>query len=290
MTRRVAVVIVTHDTRDEALACLSAVEAAGASEIVVVDCGSTDGTVEAVVDEHPGVTVVPLANVGYGRGANAGVARTTAPYVLVANADTRVGPDSLEHLAAAMEDPAVGVAGPRVTYPDGRPQASARRLPTAWQAFMHALLGLWWPSNRWTRAYREVDADPMVARDVDWVSGCALMLRRSAFEELGGFDPGYWMYVEDVDLGYRLRRAGWRLRYVPDALVVHAVGSSTGDDPRMVVAHARSLDRFHRRAYGDGMGQLSRPFVKVGLGLWVLLKLAWQRLVGRRTDRSSTGE
>jgi N-acetylglucosaminyl-diphospho-decaprenol L-rhamnosyltransferase len=291
-TPRVAVVIVNHETRDELLACLETLPAAGADEIVVVDTGSTDESVAAVRATHPDVTVLALDNVGYGQGANAGVAQTTAPYVAVANADTRLAPRSLDVLAAALDRARdVGAAGPQVRYPDGRRQASARTFPTLAQAAGHALLGLWWPRNRWTRAYRQTDVDPDLARDVDWLSGCALMLRRAAFDEVGGFDPGYWMYVEDVDLGYRLRQAGWRVRFEPDARVVHTVGASAGGKrAQMVIAHAKSLDRFYGRAYARGAGRLLHPLVRVGLAAWVILVLAWNRLVAARTGRSSTGE
>ena len=291
-TTRTAVVVVNHNTREDVLTCLETITAAGAGEVVVVDCGSSDGSVEAVREAHPDVLVLALDNVGYGRGANAGVERTTAPYVVVANADTRFAPDALTMLAEAIaraDD--IGAAGPQVRYPDGRLQASARTFPTLGQAAGHALLGLWWPNNPWTRSYRQADADPDEPRDVDWLSGCALMLRRAAFDDVGGFDPGYWMYVEDVDLGFRLREAGWRVRFEPASRVEHEVGASAGAKrTTMVVAHARSLDRFYRRAYARGAGRLLWPFVRLGLGAWVLLVLAWNRIVARRTGRSSTGE
>lgn len=288
----VALVVVNHDTRDELLGCLATAREAGADEIVVVDSGSRDGSPAAVRQVHPDVVVLELPNVGYGRAANAGATRTTAPVLVVANADTRFGRGSLQQLAEALErDPSLGAVGPRVRYPDGRQQASARRLPTLGQTLGHALLGLWWPDNPWTRRYRMTDTDPDLPRDVDWLSGCVLGVRRRAFEAVGGFDPGYFMYVEDVDLGLRLRRAGWRLRYVPEAEVVHRVGASTGRRrAAMVVAHARSLDRFFARVYADRPLRRLRPLVRVGLTLWVLGVLLWDRVVGRRTGRSTTGE
>lgn len=287
-----AVVVVSHDTRDEVLACVPTLWPAGADEVVVVDSGSSDGTSEAVATALPDVRLLTLPNVGYGRGANAGFREARADVVVIANADTRFDPGAVDALAAALRaDPDVGAVGPKVVYPDGRPQASARSFPSLRDAALHALLGLWWPSNPATRRYRMLDADPDVGRDVDWLSGCAFAVRRDAFEDVGGFDEGYFMYVEDVDLGLRLRRAGWRVRYVPAAVVEHRVGASTSRRPaRMVVEHARSLDRFYARRYPRSVGRLLRPLVRVGLGAWVGIVLAWHRVVGRRRGRSSTGE
>lgn len=288
---RSAVVVVSHETRDEAVACLSTLRDAGAEEIVLVDCGSTDGTVAAVHAAYPDLGIVTLDNVGYGRGANAGVAATTAPHVVVANADTRFAPGSVRTLVAVLEaDDAVGAAGPLVRYPDGRIQASVRRFPALHEAAAHALLGLWWPRNRWTRRYRELDEDPAQGRDVDWLSGCAIALRRRAFDEVGGFDPGYFLYVEDVDLAFRLRDAGWRIRYAPTAEVVHAVGASTRRRPRirMLVEHARSLDRFFGRRLAAGPARYLRPLVRAGLAAWVAVAFVWGLVAGR--GRSTTGE
>ncbi len=288
----VAAVIVTHETRDEALACLATLGDAGASEVVLVDSGSTDGTARAVRETYPDVRVVELSNVGYGRAANVGIARTEAPYIVIANADTRFERGSITRLGRSLDThPEVGAAGPLVRYPDGRPQASARRFPTVSQAIGHALLGLWFPRNPWTRAYRMLDEDPTEPKDVDWLSGCALSLRREAFVDVGGFDPGYFMYVEDVDLGYRMRQSGWAIRYEPSAEVIHHVGASTRRRrAAMVIEHAKSLDRFYGRVYNRGPGRLLRPFVRLGLAVWVLLVLAWGVVAGVRAGRSPTGE
>jgi N-acetylglucosaminyl-diphospho-decaprenol L-rhamnosyltransferase len=286
-----AVVVVSHDTRDEALGCLATLPAAGADEVVLVDTGSRDGTAAAVRSAHPEVRVLELDNLGFGRGANAGARASTADVLVVCNADVRFEPGSIEVLARRLaDDPSVAAAGPAVRYPDGRHQASARAVPDLATAVGHALLSRLWRDNPWTRRYRRADADPGRARDADWLSGCALALRRTAFEGVGGFDPAFFLYVEDLDLGVRLRRAGWRLRYEPDARVVHRVGASTGR--RRVWAlttHARSLDRYYARHVGRGaVGRLARPLVRVALAGWVLATLLWERLVGR--GRSTTGE
>ncbi len=286
---RTAVVIVTHQTCDEALTCLASLDGEQA-DVVVVDTGSSDGTAEAVRAAHPDVRVLELANAGFGRGANAGVRVTSAPYVVVANADVRFGPASVQHLADALdEDPSLGVVGPAVFYPDGQPQASARRLPDPITAIAHGVLGRLAPANRWTRRYRALDHPHTQAREADWLSGCTLALRRGAFEQVGGFDPGFHLYVEDIDLAVRLRAAGWRLRFEPDAWVEHDVGASTSAARwRALVTHARSLDLFLRRHHAGALAVLVRPALRVGLVAWAVVTWAWERTLGG--GHSPTGE
>ena len=286
-----AVVVVSHDTREEAMACLGSLAAAGVEEIVLVDSGSQDGTADAVRERYPRVRLLELVNVGFGRAANAGVRATSAEVVVVANADVRFESDAPRVLADVLEqDRGLGAAGPAVTYPGGASQASARRRPDLRTAAGHAALGHLLPENRFTRRYRELDVDPGEPRSVDWLSGCVLALRREAFESVGGFDPGYFLFVEDVDLGERLRAAGWELRYTPAAHVVHRVGASTSRRRvQSLLWHARSLDRYHRRRYGDHLpGRLSRPLVRIGLLAWVAITWFADTVAGR--GRSSTGE
>lgn len=287
-----AVVLVTHDTRDEVLGALRSLAADGAAppdgEVVVVDAGSRDDSVAAVRAAWPGVRVLPLVNTGFARAANAGVRATEAATVVVANADVRFEPGSLAALARALaEDPGLAAVGPEVRYLDGTLQASARRRPDTTTAVLHALLGRVHADNPWTRRYHARDLDPTVPRDVDWLSGCALALRREAVEAVGGFDPGYFLYVEDVDLAERLRRAGWRLRYDPRARVRHRVGASTSRARwRALGHHARSLDRY-LAARLSGPARLLRPLLPVLLAGWVAVTALAERW-GRH--RSTTGE
>lgn len=283
----VAVVIVTHETRDEVLGCLGTLP--DDVPTVVVDTGSTDGTATAVRAAAPHATVLELANAGFGRGANAGVRATGAEVVIVANADVRFAPGAPRDLAVAVtvrDD--VALVGPHVVYPGGQRQASARALPDPVTAVMHALLRWVHPSNRWTARYRQTGADPNQARDVGWVSGCVLAARRSAFDAVGGFDPGYPLYLEDVDLAARLGDAGWRVRYEPVTTVVHRVGASTGGRRwRALRWHALGLERFVVRRYGRA-GRALHPLLRVVLATWVLVTYVTERTLGRR--RSTTGE
>lgn len=282
-------VVVSHRTPVRAARSARSLLEAGAAPVVVVDAGSGDDT--AARARAVGADVLPLANLGFGRSVNAAVARLPAAVdvVVVCNADTVWDRDALAPLAAAVRRPAVAAAGPLVTYPDGRAQASARLLPDLPTALGHALLGLWWPTNPWTRRYRAVGEHGR-ARTVDWLSGCALALDRDRFTAVGGFDPAYFLYAEDVDLGVRLRAAGGRLVTVPESHVVHEVGASTGQMPGRVVAHARSLNRFATTHVLTGPRALLRPLVRLGLVAWTAVATLWGRTRGRRSGRSTTGE
>ena len=287
------VVLVTHDTRDEVLAALASLEG-HPGPVVVVDSGSSDDTAAVVRAVHPDVSVLELANVGYGRGVNAGVAQlpATVDVVIAANADVRIPPAAIAVLTHALaEDDGVALVGPRVRYPDGSHQASARRTPTTGTAIAHAALGWFRPDNPATRRYHALDLtgpDVVDACDVDWVSGCAFAVRRSDLECVGGFDPGYRLFVEDVDLCERLRAEGRRIRFEPAAEVVHRVGASTARRPlRSRLLHARALDRYLSH-HGRGPVRHLRPLLWPGLAAWVAATTVADRLRGQ--GRSTTGE
>jgi N-acetylglucosaminyl-diphospho-decaprenol L-rhamnosyltransferase len=279
----VAVVVVNHNTREDLLACLATLRDTDPDEVVVVDSGSTDDSLEAVEAAYPEVRRVALPNVGFGRAANAGVALTSTASVVVANADTRFPAGSVRGMGGYLAAHAdVGAVGPLVRFPDGRLQMSARAFPSLAQAFGHAAFGLWWPSNPWTRAYRLTDWDHESERQVDWVSGCCLALRRTAFDDVDGFDPAYFMFVEDVDLCYRLGQAGWRVMFSPVAEVTHAIGASVSRKRfRMAVEHARSLDRFFGRRYATGWKRALRPLIRLGLVGWLVAALSWSAIRGK---------
>ncbi len=288
----IAVVLVTHDTRSEVLGALASLDAdperPSAVERVVVDTGSSDGTAAAVRAAAPDATVLRLVNTGFARAANAGIRATSAEIVVLANADVRFSPGALAQLAAALsEEPQLAAVGPQVRYPDGAVQASARRELAVGTMVGHALLGRLAPGNRWTIRYHARDLDPTVGRDVAWLSGCAVALRRSAVVGVGGFDPGYFLYVEDVDLGERLRAAGWRLRYDPRAVVEHRVGASTSQARvRALRHHAQSLHRYLAPRL-RGPARVLRPVLPIALAGWVVVTAVLERLT---RERSTTGE
>ena len=241
-------VVVNYNAGPALVACVGSVLAQDPPpELVVVDNASTDGSLEALRRAHPGVRVVSSGgNLGYARAANLGIAATDAPVVAVLNPDTVLGPGVARALTARFAaDAKLGAAGPRLHNPDGSVYPSARQIPSLVDAVGHGLLFFLWPHNPFTGRYRETGADPARPRHVDWVSGAAIWLRRAALDDIGGWDERYFMYVEDVDLCWRLRRAGWRVAYEPGGTVEHLLGVSTAGRPyRMIAEHHRSLLRF----------------------------------------------
>ncbi|HEY4990589.1 MAG TPA: glycosyltransferase family 2 protein [Nakamurella sp.] len=236
--------------------------------VVLADNGSTDGSVERAAT-RAGVRLLRTgSNLGYGAAANAGVAvlDPAISWVLVINPDVVLGAGSIDALLAAAErHPGAGAVGPLIATPEGVVYPSARQLPSIGAGMGHALFGWWWPSNPWTRRYRQDAAEP-VERTAGWLSGSCLFLRREAFAQVDGFDPAYFMYFEDVDLGGRLAAAGWSSVYCPTARVVHQGGHSTDRAPAaMADAHHRSAYRYLSRRYSAPWQAPVRLALRVGL-------------------------
>jgi N-acetylglucosaminyl-diphospho-decaprenol L-rhamnosyltransferase len=293
-----AAVVVNHDAGDSLGSFLHSLRAENVTEVIVVDNASVDGSSNGV-DADDGVRLVRTgANLGYGGGANRGLALTEAEFVLVSNPDVMVHAGALATLVGALSaDPGLAIVGPRTLEADGRRYPSARRFPSLSVAAGHAVLGLLAPENRFSRRYRMTDLDPSAdgrsdpspVVPVDWVSGACFMARNRALKELGGFDESYFMYVEDLDLCWRAHRAGWAVAYVPGAAVTHLQGVSTGRRPyRMLLAHHRSVYHFASRR-AEGWRRMGLPAVAVGLS--VRLLVAWARqATGPRPKNERQGD
>ncbi len=266
----VGIVIVTFSPGETLAALLDSVPGAYSSpvSVVIADNGSTDGSVE-IAATRTGVRLLRTGgNIGYGAAANAGMA-ALAPeieFAVLVNPDVVLGAGAVDELmAAAGRHRNAGAVGPLITAENGTVYPSARRLPSIGAGVGHAVLGWCWPSNPWTRSYRVDDAAP-VERPAGWLSGACLLLRRNAFAQVDGFDPGYFMYFEDVDLGDRLARAGWQNIYAPSATVVHLGGRSTVKQPgAMADAHHRSAYRYLSRRYHRWWQAPLRLVLKMGL-------------------------
>jgi N-acetylglucosaminyl-diphospho-decaprenol L-rhamnosyltransferase len=273
--RSASAVVVNYNAGKSLTDCVASLRQASINEIVVVDNCSTDGSITTLESEYPEVRIVRLQrNRGFGAGANVGVAATRGQSVLVCNPDLVLEPSCLVRLEAVLASrPDVAIAGPRLLTADGETYPSARTFPSLSDSLGHAFLGLIRPDNRFTARYKMRDLDRSHATDVDWVSGACFLARRDAFESVGGFDEAYFMYVEDVDLCWRLHRAGWAVRYEPAASVTHLQGLSTARHPyRMIAAHHRSLLRFAARS-SRGSRRALLPLVAAGL--LVRMVLAW---------------
>ena len=214
--------------------------------VIKDDTGTSDGSPEAALADDPNSRLLRMgANLGYGKAVNRAIADVApeADFVVVANPDVQWGPGSIDLLLqAAGRWPRAGALGPLIRDPDGSVYPSARHVPSVIRGGMHAVIGPFWKKNPWTAAYRQDRQHPS-ERPVGWLSGSCLLLRRAAFAEVGGFDERYIMYMEDVDLGDRLAKAGWQNVYVPSAEVLHDKGHATGRDP------ARNLTAHHTSTY-----------------------------------------
>jgi len=198
-------------------------------EIIVVDNGSTDGSVEMVRQNFPDVCLIANEeNRGFPAANNQGIDVADGRYILRLNPDTEVLVDALATMVAfADAHPDAAIIGPRLVNPDGTVQSSRRRLPTLLTAVFESTWLEPWAPRRLLDHYRILDRPDDVIQDVDWVTGAAMLARREAVEEVGLLDEGFFMYSEELDWCRRFREAGWRVVYLPTAQIVHHVGKSS---------------------------------------------------------------
>jgi GT2 family glycosyltransferase len=274
----VSAVIVNYRSYPELDACLAALGAAGVSDAVVVDHATDGAALGAVRARHGAVTFVPVAdNPGFGAGMNRGVARAAGRFLLLLNPDTRVAADTPSRLAEWLSThPRCAVVGPQVRTTDGRLEASARRFPS-WSTVLggrSTWLSRAWPGNPLTRRNLLVDPAQDAPVDVDWVSGACMLVRREAFEAVGGFDERFFLYWEDADLCRRLAGRGWTVSYHPACVVTHAGGRSSAHRPRA------SAIEFHESAFryfwkhGSAARRVLAPFVWLALAARLAARLA----------------
>jgi GT2 family glycosyltransferase len=288
---RVSPVVINYNTREDLRRCLRTMEEVlGRLPAVVVDNGSTDGSQRMVREEFPWVLLVENpGNPGYASACNAGIRATDRPYVFILNSDVEFVGGDLEAVLDYLDGhPEVGALGPLVLNADGTRQMSCRRFPSMLANVVHGFLGEVWPDNPFTRSYQMKDLEGDAPREVDWVSGAAMLLRREAVEQVGGFDEAYFMYVEDVDLCWRLRAAGYAVVYHPGFSLIHHIGrTSAQQSTRMLYEHHRSMYLFFRRRYAGWRGALLTPVVLCGLATRFLL--TWGLRKARSGGRGTAG-
>jgi N-acetylglucosaminyl-diphospho-decaprenol L-rhamnosyltransferase len=266
---RVGVVVVNFNAGEALVQCIESLRGGGVRQLVIVDNGSTDNSIELLRLADPEARVIRTRrNLGFGGGINVGAAVIETELLLFSNPDILLEPGALNALVGRLdEDPALGVVGPGLVDSKGELQRSGGRFPSIRRSAGQAISGAFRPNGpRSTRRRREYEQQA-IAGDVDWLTGACLLARREAFDAVDGFDPGYFMYVEEVDFCWRLARAGWRAAYLPEARVVHIGGVSTRARPySMIVAHHLSLWRYARRTT-EGIWRAALPLVAVGLAL-----------------------
>lgn len=284
-----SIIVVSWNTRDLLARCLASVYAhprEGQLEVWVVDNASSDGSQALVRTQFPQAQLIEnTENEGFAAANNRGIARSGGRYILLLNSDAEVGPGVLAAMVHFMdEQPAVGAIGPKLVNPDGSFQASYARFPSLfWELLLitglaRFFIGPYAPSPR-PRAGE-------VARPVDWVAGAALLVRRTAVDQVGPLDSGYFLYSEETDWCWRMWQGGWPVWYVPEIRIVHHAGASAHQRPaHNYGALYRSKLRFFVRHYGAlAAGSLRLMFISIAL-----LRLAfWTLCVMLRLDAASS--
>jgi len=260
----VSVVVVTYNAMPWLEQCLESVRGV---ETVVVDHGSTDGTLELVRERFPEVALVEEENRGLAFGWNTGVERTTGRYVLLLNADAWLDPDALDALVAfADARPDAAVVGPRLRFPDGRLQRSVRGFPTLWRLATEFLfLRRLAPGTRALNAFYGAGFDHGEVREAEVVMGAVWLVRRAAIEQVGPADDAFFLFSEETDWAYRFREAGWKVVFFPGAGATHVYAAS--HKGLLFVENLRGQLRFLRKHRGDAYAERARTLLLVALRL-----------------------
>jgi len=280
----VSLIVVSHNTRGHLERCLN--ELGSGHEVIVVDTGSTDGSQDLVRERFPHVRLLTLSgNPGYGGAANAGIALASGQHLLVMNADAWPLPHAVERLVAFAEgEPRAGIVGPRLLDLERRLQLSVRGFPTLWRLTTEYLFLRWLaPRSRALNAFYGSGFDHGSRRDVDFVVGAVMLVRRRMLDEIGVFDTSFFMFNEEVDLCYRARRAGWKVVFWPGAEFVHVGGASTTAVwPRMYREQLRSHLRFLAKHHGLRKAERARKLLVAAMQIRALVF----GILGRRERRA----
>jgi GT2 family glycosyltransferase len=288
----VSILIVNYRAYTELASCLESLRRFRIDdlEVIVVDHSSEPAATAPILQRFPWVRLLAVTtNPGFAAGVNRGACAAKGRHFLLLNPDCVIDEDVAHTLAAWIDEhPRVGAVGPLVREADASIQASARRFPNVTTGFAGRTtwLSRVWPGNRLTRRNlltREALRDPI---EVDWVSGACMMVRRNAFESVGGMDEQFFLYWEDADLCFRLKRAGWSTVYNPTVGITHLTGSSSSLVRRQaLIAFHRSAFRYFRK-HGGRVARAAAPLVFLALQVRLFLKLASLQLGGKARQTS----
>jgi GT2 family glycosyltransferase len=264
----VSAVVVTYDALPWIERCLASV---AGCETVVVDNGSSDGTVELVRERFPAVRLIEQGNRGLAAGWNAGMRAASGRYFLILNADAWAVGDAIANLAAfADQHPEAAVVGPRLSNPDGSLQRSVRGFPTLWRlATEYLFLRKLAPRSSVLNAFYAGGFDHDAVREAEFVMGACMLVRREAVDAVGPLDEDFFLFSEEVDWCYRFRAAGWKVLFFPGAEFVHVGGAAHGG--RLFVENLRGQLRFMAKHRGAREAERARRVLLAGVRLRSLI-------------------
>lgn len=281
-----SVVIVNWNVRDLLRRCLETIVAAQSPvvEVIVVDNASSDGSAEMVHTAFPRATLIANAdNRGFPAANNQGLAAARGRFVMILNPDTEIVGDALARMVAYLDaHPEAGALGPQLVNPDGSIQSSHRRFPT----FATALFESTWlqgiaPRHLLRRFYMD-DTPADTTHEVDWVTGACIAVRRGVLDRVGGFDEGFFMYSEELDWCKRIKSAGWKIVYLPEAKVIHHAGKSS--EQAVAARHINfqtSKVRYFRKHHGRFVAGALRVSL-LAMYLWQIAMESLKALIGHK--------
>jgi GT2 family glycosyltransferase len=285
---RVSAIVVSFNSRAYLERCLGSVLGA-VDDVVVVDSASSDGSGELVRERFPSVRIIELQeNRGFGAAMNVGVEATDGDYLLLLNPDAWATDGAVGTLVECAEgDVLAGIVGPRLSNPDGTLQRSVRGYPTPWRLATEYFFLRWLaPRSRLFNSFYGAGFDHGSTANVEFLVGAALLVRRSAFDEIGGFDPDFFMFNEEVDLSYRMKHAGRRILFCPEAEFAHVGGASTTPVwdsmyREQLRSHLRFLNKHHDQVVAERM----RKVLVWAMRLRALVFRGERRRLSRATAR-----
>ena len=274
----VSIIIVSWNVRALLRMCLHSIyrslsDSTIQVEVIVVDNNSQDGSAEMVAQEFPQVTLLRNdGNLGFTKANNQGIALAKGRYVLLLNPDTELAPGALTSLLNyADSNPDIGVVGPKLLFPDGSVQSSRRHFPTLLTGCIEStILQRFFPDHPALRRYYVLDASNDDVQEVDWVVGACMLVRREVIDQVGAFDERFFMYSEELDWCYRIKRVGWRVAYLPAARVIHYEAKSSEQNllGRNIHFHD-SKCKFFGKHYGYWQGSLLRLVIVFNFGFQI---------------------
>ena len=280
------IIIVSWNVRALLRRCLQSIPSdSPAVQVIVVDNASGDGSAEMVRAEFPHVHLIANEeNRGFTAANNQGLALSHGRHLLLLNPDTEIVGNALATMVSYIDhNAAVGVVGPQILYPDGSLQPSRRRFPTLATALVEStVVQEWWDDNQILRRYYMADTPDDAIQAVDWVVGACMLVRRQAYEQVGGLDEGFFMYSEELDWCRRIKEAGWEVVYLPTATIIHHEAKSSDQvvAARHIYFQSSKVRYFHKH-HGSLQGGIVRGFL-LATYVYQLLREGLKWLVGHK--------